>query len=113
MKITASRIEISSKKHVKTPEEKKELDNMLNIIKQAILLKKSNIIGLKMRIYMERQKACNSLEFLRKIQESKIKSTLNKSEFEYICILNQKIKEEIEDMETIKQYHSKMDAATS
>lgn len=38
-------------------EEKNKIENVLYTIKQAILLRKVNLIGLKMRIYMERQKA--------------------------------------------------------
>lgn len=101
----------------KGPSKSRDLaENLVYTTKQAILLRRMNIIGLKMRIYMERQKALNSIEFLRQIKNGKIKHVLKQTEFEKVCIMNKTIKREIEEKTNIdqfRQFHVDMDATSS
>lgn len=55
--------------------------SIIHLAKEAILLRRMNFIGLKMRIYMERQKAINAIEFLRKIRSGKANEVIRKSDF--------------------------------
>lgn len=103
--------------NAKGPSKSRDLaENLVYTTKQAILLRRMNIIGLKMRIYMERQKALNSIELLRHIKNGKIKQILKQTEFEKVCIMNKTIKREIEEKTNIdlfRQFHIDMDATSS
>ena len=95
---------------------KNEAIGLVKISKDAVILRRLHLVGLKMRIYMERQKAINAMEFLRLIKSGNMKDVLGKESFKNCIRLNKLIKKEIEDktsIEVFKQYHVDMDSASS
>jgi len=82
--------------------------------KEAIMLRKVNVVGLKMKIYLERLKAINAIEFLKKIKGAKFEEFQGKDEFKKCIKYNKAIKKAIEeDADKYRQYHLKMDSVTS
>lgn len=64
-----------------TSKYKDEAQVFVQTAKDSIMLRRLQVIGLKMRIYYERQKAVNAMEFLRLIKNGKVKEVIDKDHF--------------------------------
>ena len=89
-------------------------ENLVYWAKESIMLRKMQVVGLKMKIYFERLKSINAIEFLKKVKRLKFDEFKAKEEF-VKCIKYWKVvKKEIEDWSDIyRQFHLKMDSTSS
>lgn len=95
---------------------KEKAKSFLRVTKDSIILRRLNYIGMKMRIYMERQKAINSVEFLRLAKQGKYKLMINNSDYKNCIKLNKDIKREIAEksnVDVFKQFHKDLDPISS
>ena len=89
-------------------------ENLVYCAKESVMLRKIQVVGLKMKIYFERLKSINAIEFLKKIKRLKFDDFKAKEEFVKCIKYCKVIKKEIEDNSDIyRQFHVKMDSTTS
>lgn len=82
--------------------------------KETIMLRRINVVGLKMKNYLEQLKAYNAVEILRKVKTANFKEFQGKNDFKKCIKLNKTIKKNIEkDSELYRQFHYRMDTVSS